>query len=356
MKYIKQYENILTEEFLQKEYTEGKKSIAKIAKELGVANSTVSFYLKNYKIQQEDRSGKIVSGAKFNKLTTIEIVKRNNSGSIVWLCECECGNKKEVTTKNLKSGYTKHCGCAKYKYGKSHKGWEGLGDISRKFFNQIERCAKKRNIDFDITIEQIWELFEKQNRKCYLSGLDLCFHENAKDSSGTASLDRIDSSKSYEINNIGWTHKDINRMKQSFSTKDFLNYCKLITNFDGNFKKSLNKFITHSTYICIVKNSAKKRKIEFNITGEEIVKKFNDQGGVCAFTGLDLIFPDSQLKFYKCNYTASLDRINNNLGYSFENIQFTHKLINKSRKSLTVQEYKDFCRLVFEKNYLIPLT
>lgn len=349
MKYVKQYENILTEKFLQKEYVENKKSIAIIAKELGVANSTVSFYLKNHKIVQEDRSGKIVSGAKFNKLTTIEILRRNNSGSIVWLCECECGNKKEVITKHLKSGYIKHCGCVRIKSGKSRKDWRGFGDISGKFFSRIKKSAKKRNILFDITIQQIWELFEKQNGKCYLSGLDLCFNERSQDYSGTASLDRIDSSKGYEIENIGWCHKDINKIKHTFSIEEFINCCKIVTNFNGIFKKSLYKFTTHSTYICAIKISAKKRKLEFNITPEQIVQKFNDQGGVCAFTGLDLIYPSSDLKYYKFTHTASLDRIDNNLGYTFENVQFVNKLINSSRKDLTIQEYKYFCRLVFEK-------
>jgi hypothetical protein len=44
----------------------------------------------------------------------------------------------------------------------------------------------------------------------------------------TASLDRIDSSKGYVIDNVQWLHRDINMMKQRFSQEYFINICKHI--------------------------------------------------------------------------------------------------------------------------------
>jgi hypothetical protein len=54
----------------------------------------------------------------------------------------------------------------------------------------------------------------------------------------TASLDRIDSSKSYNKNNIQWVHKDVNKMKWAFNQNHFIKFCKLIANQD-NFEPSL---------------------------------------------------------------------------------------------------------------------
>ena len=47
---------------------------------------------------------------------------------------------------------------------------------------------------------------------------------------GTASLDRIDSSKGYIQGNIQWVHKRINQMKWDSEENDFINWCKLVAN------------------------------------------------------------------------------------------------------------------------------
>lgn len=78
-------------------------------------------------------------------------------------------------------------------------------------------------------------MFINQNKKCNLTGLPIDFTEIRKNSNidfelMTASLDRIDSNKSYEIGNIQWVHKDINRMKWAFPQDKFINLCKLVIN------------------------------------------------------------------------------------------------------------------------------
>lgn len=51
-------------------------------------------------------------GQKFNRLTVIgEAPKRVNSTSALWECECECKNHTNVSTRDLKTGHSKSCGC-----------------------------------------------------------------------------------------------------------------------------------------------------------------------------------------------------------------------------------------------------
>lgn len=50
----------------------------------------------------------------------------------------------------------------------------------------------------------------------------------------TASLDRIDSTKGYTLDNIQWVHKHINVMKMDLDQEYFIKLCKLVT------KKSKN--------------------------------------------------------------------------------------------------------------------
>jgi hypothetical protein len=48
--------------------------------------------------------------------------------------------------------------------------------------------------------------------------------------------------------------------------------------------------------------------------------------------------------------TASLDRINNNLGYVIDNVQWTHKAINQMKSDRTQEEFLNLCCLVAERN------
>ena len=51
-------------------------------------------------------------GDKFNKLTIIaESPKRAANGGKYWLCQCDCGNIKEIRADHLKNGHTQSCGC-----------------------------------------------------------------------------------------------------------------------------------------------------------------------------------------------------------------------------------------------------
>lgn len=113
--------------------------------------------------------------------------------------------------------------------GPNSKKWVGCGEISGAFFYRLKTGANKRNLDFDITIEYIWGLFLQQSRKCALSGVDIQFSKkNIDKSNTTASLDRINSSKGYTIDNIQWIHKDLNKMKTNFKQEDFIQWCKII--------------------------------------------------------------------------------------------------------------------------------
>lgn len=55
-----------------------------------------------------------IIGQKFGKLTVIERAENTKSGKVRWLCQCECGNRKVVTGGDLRSGHTTSCGCTHY--------------------------------------------------------------------------------------------------------------------------------------------------------------------------------------------------------------------------------------------------
>ena len=128
-------------------------------------------------------------------------------------------------------------------FGSNHAQWSGYMEISGSHWGRIKSCAKYRGISFDIDIKDVWELFIKQDRKCALSGVEITFGDSDKNTykntnknmykNTTASLDRIDSSKGYTIDNVQWVHKIVNHMKLAIPEKEFLNWCKLIVNNKG---------------------------------------------------------------------------------------------------------------------------
>jgi hypothetical protein len=110
----------------------------------------------------------------------------------------------------------------------SHQ-WRGYGEIGITYWNQCQRNASLRKINFDLTIEYAWDVFIQQNRLCALSGGPLTMpHNHDGKQIGTASLDRIDSTKGYEINNVQWIHKDYQQMKWALSQIDFIEKCKTV--------------------------------------------------------------------------------------------------------------------------------
>lgn len=145
-----------------------------------------------------------------------------------WNCLCECGNYTNLATAKLTKGKIISCGCIMKKKGEKNKSWKGCGEISGSFWRQIRACAETRNLDFEINLEYIWELFLEQDRKCKLSGITIGFDKYKI----TASLDRIDSSKGYVVKNIQWVHKDINKIKTNFSQSYFLELCQKVNAYN----------------------------------------------------------------------------------------------------------------------------
>ncbi len=114
-------------------------------------------------------------------------------------------------------------------------------NISGNFFSKIIHGAEMRNIDFNLNIDYVWNLFDKQKGKCAISGVDINFKNKQQNIfENTASLDRINSSKGYIKGNVQWVHKKINIIKWNLPEKEFLNWIKKIYEF-----KKLSKFWFH---------------------------------------------------------------------------------------------------------------
>lgn len=179
---------------------------------------------------------KDITGKRFGKLVVLlhsydVISKKTRKRQMsYWLCRCDCGNETVVARSNL-GRLTRSCGCMMNRVGKASQNWKGVGDIPSSFLSSLRGHAKKREIEFDLTLEYIWHLFCQQEQRCALTGILLEFSERFRvpGQNGTASLDRIDSSRGYVEGNVQWVHKDVNFMKQSLTQERFITLCTLVT-------------------------------------------------------------------------------------------------------------------------------
>lgn len=202
-----------------------KLSLRDIAKITGYSSTTVCRYIKKYKLKLRTSCSTPVDLRNKRKyyIRFIEPTQnRGPKGEIEWKCECKCGKILHLLSSEFRK--IKSCGCIfktcfKFRY----KGYE---KVSGTFLNKIRHSSLKRGLTFDLDAKFLWELFLEQNKKCKLSGLDI----EILDRNGTASLDRIDSSKGYVKDNVQWTHIKVNMMKQNLQEKEFFELCKIVYN------------------------------------------------------------------------------------------------------------------------------
>jgi hypothetical protein len=305
---------------------------------------------------------------KFNMLTCIKFLRKGeNEKGDIWLFRCDCG--KEVEFPLGRTNNQKSCGCYQYRLGKENSRFLLYKEIPINYFHGIKRGAERRNILFNISPEEIWNLFIQQNKKCKFTSIDLKFHNSTKfQIEKTASLDRIDSKKGYTIDNICWIHKELQSMKRDYSNEYFIDMCILVNNFlnkkDSNFlykKYSLpNKSSKISStyrnykgykelslhYYNNIIRGAKYRKIQFQLSIEDVYSVFEKQNGFCSLSGVPLIM-SAQAKI-KSN--CSLDRIDSKSGYLINNIQYLYTPLNMMKNNKKQEDFIKWCKLVADNN------
>lgn len=152
----------------------------------------------------------------------ISIYKRSDGK---WCSKCSgCGIEQAYTRKDhakqseVSDWQCKRC-VAKAKGFSENK---PVGDVAR-LYNKFRKSANTRQIGWKISIKEFESCF---NGKCALTDWEISMSYETP----TASLDRIDSKKPYEIGNIQWVHTMVNMCKNKYSQKDFVEMCRAVSN------------------------------------------------------------------------------------------------------------------------------
>jgi hypothetical protein len=152
----------------------------------------------------------------------ISEINRNKNGNHFCSLNCTAEYRNDINRKNLGN----FLGNAEHLKNVNHKNtYTGF----REFINR----AKQRNKLGDLTLDDLKEQWKKQNGICPYTGIELKLPQARKKRLmfEMASLDRIDSSKLYEKNNVVFVSTPINFMKNSMTEEETVAYCKKIALF-----------------------------------------------------------------------------------------------------------------------------
>lgn len=179
-----------------------------------------------------------VTGQKFGKLTVLEDneTRKDTKGrSRRYLkCKCDCGNICFVEKAKLTRGLTRSCGCMQKEMREHFKEITKL-EYGKASFNstytRYKNGAKSRNLTFELTEEEFKSIITKP---CIYCG-SVCESKgvHSKRVNGTfnyTGIDRVDSSKGYQVNNCVPCCKICNRMKSDMGKDEFLKHIEKMHN------------------------------------------------------------------------------------------------------------------------------
>jgi hypothetical protein len=109
------------------------------------------------------------------------------------------------------------------KLPQNQKGYKQRKDTRFTWYINRSRSRKKNN---GLTSEVLRLLWEKQKGLCAISNIPLFLHDDCVDNRYLASLDRIDSSLSYQDDNIQFIALPLNLAKQSLHNDKFISFMR----------------------------------------------------------------------------------------------------------------------------------
>lgn len=179
----------------------------------------------------------ILPGMRFGKLTTIEDVGSYTFGSVkynMWSCICQCGTTKPYKACDLRANRVQSCGCSRTE--NPNWGQKPIPKDSKYFFQSWldiwkRKSTKRHDREFTLTLQELDQIYEQQSGKCYYTGRNLTLASTAKYAINetSVSIDRIDNSKGYTVDNVVLCEKMVNVSRNTQTQEEFIQMCLDVT-------------------------------------------------------------------------------------------------------------------------------
>lgn len=147
-----------------------------------------------------------LTGMTFGRLKVIEQNGRTSDRHILWKCKCECGKFTNVSSRELRSGKTKSCGCLqkdkiremRYRHGDRNSRLYSVWKTMKK------RCENKNCKSYKwygakgVSVCDEWHDYSAFKKWALDNGYD------EKAEKGECTIDRINPYGDYEPSNCKW--------------------------------------------------------------------------------------------------------------------------------------------------------
>ena len=226
--------------------------------------------------------------------------------------KCELKKKVEEFYKDSSSssqdGYEGVCKECNFQYQKKTiaKRYSTFEGRIVDFLRNAKNNSKRRGMKLSISGNDLKELWEKQNRKCYYTGLEMNLPPNTNMS---VSIDRTNPEIGYEKNNIKLVCNVVNRLKSDLNERFFLEICSALLNFKKKNKVQKNSiWINKNVYkVPAYKQSEEKMNIK-----SLSIKHPDKKASTSKFSNSSkkaFYFPETQEKL--CGYCGIIKKIEN---------------------------------------------
>ena len=177
------------------------------------------------KCSARSRIEKIEIGSRFKHFTVLDgPIYKNHTA--YYKCVCDCGREllKLPVELRYKDRDFQCASCAQKENKEQYMLDNGkIGELNLTIYTHYKNSAKKRNLEFNVSIDYLWNLFLQQNRMCAITGDIITDFKQA-------SLDRIDSSKGYIEGNVQWTTRQANISKHIMTMDELYDFCRKVLN------------------------------------------------------------------------------------------------------------------------------
>ena len=163
--------------------------------------------------------------------------KKISSSKKCTSCKKELSLSEFLTKNDRGTVLSKKCKTCSYAVRQKNASATPQNYLTR-LFGQLKHARTKKKdkkVEWDIELEDVLELWEKQKGKCALTGLFMTYH---KDGSGNrdlnASIDRIDPDINYVITNIQLVCSRANMLKHTLKEDELYWWAKNIVESKEN--------------------------------------------------------------------------------------------------------------------------
>lgn len=226
-------------------------------------------------------------GQQFGYLTPIRVSGQDKHKRLIWECICQCGGSKFIDSRSLISGNTKSCGCLNRR---------GVDGEAGKVYGKLTVISKADALGKWIcqcscgnTIIKRGAELRKNARSCGCNAISGSTHPK-------------------------WTG---------------------FNDIDGRYWNNIQR-------------GAKSRGYAFELDLEYVWELYLQQDKKCALTGCPIDF--AYEKEERRVRTASLDRIDNDIGYVKGNVQWVLLEVNYMKRGMSVQKLIALCDKVVKHN------